>query len=59
MFKTIFSKLLTSYLITILLTLFTLGFTLDRFLFNFFIQSRRNEFIRDGLQISELLSKSQ
>lgn len=58
MLKTIFRKLLASYLIIILLALTTLGFTLDRFLYNFFIQSRRNEFIRDGLQISELMATS-
>ena len=44
---------------TILLTLATLGFTFDRFLYNYFIQSRRNEFIRDGLQISQLLARTQ
>ncbi|HOB22211.1 MAG TPA: hypothetical protein PKI30_05105, partial [Bacillota bacterium] len=59
MFKSIFSKLLASYLVTILLTLATLGFTFDRFLYNYFIQSRRNEFIRDGLQISQLLARTQ
>jgi len=58
MLKTIFRKLLASYLVIILLALTTLGFTLDRFLYNFFIQSRRNEFIRDGLEISELMATS-
>lgn len=58
MLRTIFQKLLASYLVIILLALTTLGFTLDRFLYNFFIQNQRNEFIRDGLEISELMATS-
>ena len=56
MFKSIFSKL--QQLPGGPVNLATLGFTFDRF-YNYFIQSRRNEFIRDGLQISQLLARTQ
>lgn len=57
MFKTLFGKLMRTYLIIIAITLFILGFSLSQFFHNYYYSQKQKQLIAEGIKINEMVGQ--